>query len=392
MKDHFVAKRVFNIVAMFLITLLCTTLLAIRYKRFGDEIAIYLLVDIIFFSIFWFELELWRTQGGIASNRETTFRRILFGYLISWVILLVSSFFPEFLKPVLLVTIVMGALSAQVISVTVGFFLNAMLFIVSEGSMHDLVLCSLMILLGSMLSEAASRKRLALWYELILLSISTAFPGLFYFLAYREGRISWLLFGALEGLVIDLLFLMFYPRLTAIRDNEVSNMLEDMLDESYPMARELYGFSRKDYEHARRVSDLSARCAQLVEADAAVCAAAGFYYRIGVIEGGSIAENGLRIAQRECFPDAVVNIIGEYNGELTLPSTIESAIIHMVDALIKRLEVFDADTISSNWNQDMVIYQTLNDFSAQGMYDKSGLSMNMFLKIREYLVNEEALI
>ena len=47
--------------------------------------------------------------------------------------------------------------------------------------------------------------------------------------------------------------------------------------------------------------------------------------------------------------------------------------------------------IAGGWNKEMVIYQTLNEFSAQGLYDQSGLSMNMFLKIREYLVKEEAL-
>ncbi len=88
----------------------------------------------------------------------------------------------------------------------------------------------------------------------------------------------------------------------------------------------------------------------------------------------------------------MIGVISEYNGELALPSTTESAIVHMVDGLIKKLEVLDSQTMSSEWNQDMVIYQTLNDFSAMGMYDKSGLSMNMFLKIREYLVKEEKLL
>ena len=64
----------------------------------------------------------------------------------------------------------------------------------------------------------------------------------------------------------------------------------------------------------------------------------------------------------------------------------------MTDGLIKKLEVLDSQTMSSGWNQDMVIYQTLNEYSAQGLYDESGLSMNMFLKIREYLVNEEKLV
>ena len=392
MKDRFVAKRVLNIIMMFLITLLFTILLAERYECLWDEVAVYVLLDVIFFAVFWFDLELWRTQRTIASNRETTFRRILLGYAISWVVLLCSSFFPEFLKPVLLISIVMGAFGTQTISVTVGIFLSSLLVFMSEGSMQELAFCGIMTLLGSMLSEAAERRKLTLWYELILLSVSTALPGLFYYLTYRETQIAWLLFGALEGLVIDLLFLLFYQRLAAVKDSEIRVLLEDILDESYPLARELYSFSRADYAHAQRVSRLSSQCAQLVGADEMVCAAAGFYYRIGAIKEGSIAANGLRMAQRECFPEKVIRIIGEYNGELALPSSMESAIVHMVDALIKRLEVFDSETLSSNWNQNMVIYQTLNDFSAQGLYDKSGLSMNMFLKIREYLVNEEKLI
>ena len=61
----------------------------------------------------------------------------------------------------------------------------------------------------------------------------------------------------------------------------------------------------------------------------------------------------------------------------------------MVNGLVKKIEVFDSYTMASEWNQDMVIYQTLNEYSASGIYDQSGLGMNMFLKIREYLVNEE---
>lgn len=391
MKDRFVAKRVLNIVLMLFITLLFTVLLAVRYERLWDEITVYLAVDVIFFALFWFGLELWRTQRGIASNRETTFRRIAFGYLLSWGVLTASSFFPEFLKPVLLIAIIMGAFGSQAVSVTVGIFLCSLLMIMSEGSMPELVFCELMILFGSLLAEAAGRRKLAVWYELILLSVSTAMPGLFYYITYREPKILWLFFGALEGLAIDLLFLLFYQHLVAVRDGEVRDQLADLLDKSYPMARELYSFSRADYAHAQRVSRISAQCARLVDADEMVCAVAGFYYRIGAIESGSIAKNGVRRAQKECFPEAVIRIIGEYNGELALPSSLESAIVHMVDALTKKMELFDADTMSSNWNQNMVIYQTLNDFSAQGMYDKSGLSMNMFLKIREYLVKEEIL-
>ena len=100
----------------------------------------------------------------------------------------------------------------------------------------------------------------------------------------------------------------------------------------------------------------------------------------------------MRIAQNCCFPESVIRIINEYNGERELPTTIESAIVHMVDGLVKKFEVFDSRTMSSEWNQDMVIYQTLNEFSASGIYDRSGLGMNMFLKIREYLVKEDTIL
>ena len=41
------------------------------------------------------------------------------------------------------------------------------------------------------------------------------------------------------------------------------------------------------------------------------------------------AKNGVKMAQRACFPEKVIRIIGEYNGEEALPSTIESAIVDM---------------------------------------------------------------
>ena len=64
----------------------------------------------------------------------------------------------------------------------------------------------------------------------------------------------------------------------------------------------------------------------------------------------------------------------------------------MVDALVTKIELLDQDTMSSTWNQDMVIYQTLNELSQKGIYDESGISINQFLKIREKLVREDSLL
>ena len=136
---------------------------------------------------------------------------------------------------------------------------------------------------------------------------------------------------------------------------------------------------------------VAARCAAVVGADERVCSAAGCitvsaYWRAHRL-------------QKRCENGTESLLPGEGNPHYRgIQRGRGPAIHHRVGdctyggRAVEKLEVLDEDTVGSNWNQDMVIYQTLNEYSAAGLYDRSGLSMNMFLKIREYLVNEEALL
>ena len=100
----------------------------------------------------------------------------------------------------------------------------------------------------------------------------------------------------------------------------------------------------------------------------------------------------MTLARINYLPKEIIEILKEYNGEKELPSTIESAIIHIVDSVVAKFDVLDKGTLSSAWNQDIIVYQTLNENSAAGLYDKSGLGMNMYLKIRDYLIKEAKLL
>ena len=137
---------------------------------------------------------------------------------------------------------------------------------------------------------------------------------------------------------------------------------------------------------------MAARLAAGIGADEKLARAGGFYYRIGKLEGEPFIENGVRIAQDNCFSQRLVTILAEYNGEKQLPSSIESAIVQISDMIVTKFDLLDKDTFSSTWNRDIVIYQTMNEKSADGLYDNSGLSMNQFLTIRELLVKEEMLV
>lgn len=387
MKERVVGKRLLNVFLMLFITVAATGTIGYSRAIWFDSMLAVILVSIIFFVLFLFVLEHQRSKRALSKNFETDFRKVLKGYLIAALIAVVCSFMPEFLRPVIVIPICMFAFSNQEIALCVGIFWNAVLALTAGFHVQELVMCCLMTLFGAMLAEAMEYSRI-LWYNLIIFSVSVMMPGLFYYLTYQEVKMNLFLLGAVEGAFICALLTVFFQRTVKVRDSEVPTMLVDMLDESFSMVQELSRFSRKDYRHARRVSELSADCAKVVGADEKICRAAGFYYRIGIIDGEPIRESGIRIAQEQCFPEEVIQIVSEYNDEEHLPSTVESAIIHMVDGVVKKMEVLDQTTMASEWNQDMVIYQTLNEFSAKGLYDKAGLSMNMFLKIREYLVKE----
>lgn len=393
MKDRFVAKRFINIFLILLTTIGYSMAVCLYQGMWVDEMLLILLISLIFYVLFLFALEHNRAQQKISSNRGTTFGKAAAGYFASALIMLAGLFLPDFLKPALMAALLLTTLLSVEMAMCAGIFFSTILCLALGLPTQELLLYCLMTLFGCMIAGAMENKKFIFWHEMVILCLSVMMPGIFYYLTYQEVTMNLFVYGAIEGIVIEYLMQLFYKRLVIFRSRERLDRLSDIIEESYPTVRELSKFSWVEYEHAMRVSSISEKCAKFIGADEKVCAAAGFYYRIGIIEGEPLEKSGVLIAQRECFPEEVIKIIYEYNGNNALPSTVESAIVHMVDGLIKKLEALHGQkTMASEWNQDMVIYQTLNDFSASGLYDKSGLSMNMFLKIREYLVKEEVLL
>lgn len=392
MKERLVGKRVANLVLLLLIIL--GTIWTLGYLRglYLDEILGLAFLGVMFYVILVYQLEHNRVRMALSNNPQNDYGKAVIGFWIGAVITVAGSFFPEFLKPFILIPLFMTALATPQLAICAGIFFDGVLCLAINASAQEVILYGMMVLFGSMLATSFEENKNRIWSALISVALSVMMPGIFYYITYCETSPVYFLYGALEGVFFFLCLLLFYDKLSSLRKNEVQDKLMDLLDDTYPLARELAKFSKADYQHAKRVSQIAARCAGEIGADAGVCAVAGLYYRIGIIEGEPVAENGVRLAQRECFPQEILQIISEYNGVLAEPSTAESAIVHMVDGVIKKLEVLGEQTTGSDWNQDMVIYQTLNEFSAEGLYDKSGISMNMFLKIREYLVKEEALL
>ncbi len=277
-----------------------------------------------------------------------------------------------------------------------GCYSSILLVCIGDGNLGLLCCYLLLCMFGSVIARDLQRERKGqghpfLWAGFLIftgnLSLSVVFSLI-------EGGVldkMVLLYSALSsGLTVaaaSLLFQLWNDRIANSRERRLSLIIGD----SYSLVQAMKDFSQADYAHARKVSEIARECAERLHVDECLAAAAGFYYRIGRLEGEPYVENGVALAAKRKFPPELIRILGEYNGEKLLPSTVESAVVHIVDQVVAKFDVLDKNALSSSWNQDIVVYQTLNENSAKGLYDKSGLSMNLFLIARDYLIKEAKL-
>lgn len=392
MTERVVPRRLVNVLIMLLTTAVFSYILCLRHGFLMDEILCVMFLDLIFFFLLAMTLENSRSLRLIRGNIATSYQKIMISYVLSCGLTVVCDFMPAFTKPVIVIPILLAVFGTYQIGLVSGLYFSAVLCIFGNDNLYEMLAYSFLVVFGCMLANFMKQKKYRIWVGMILFAVSVMLPSIFDYFYNKELNFTVLFWGIGTGIVLQFVLLILYRQPELESESDIPVMLEEMIKEDFPMAKEIRQFSKSEYNHAIRVSNISYRCALRIGADEKLAAAAGFYYRLGKLEGEPVVENGVKLAENHFFPEKVVQILREYGGEKELPSSLESAIVHMVDAVVKKLEVLDKQTMESEWNQDMVVYQTLNELSSKGIYDKSGMSMNLFLKLREQLVKEEGLL
>ncbi|MEY8234144.1 hypothetical protein AALA36_00230 [Lachnospiraceae bacterium 66-29] len=354
----------------------------------ADCLAILLFVG-VFYSVFFLAgIELSRKQHSWFYGRIGNYRRFAFCYMITCVAAVIFIYLPEFARPILLLSMGMSMASTQFVGMIVGIFHGIVYVMCGQENVYVLICYLMLILCGCFTVSFLKKKNSYRWGLCFLFQYIFGCIMIFSYLCSGQLDKNVLLYGVCNGIIsiagAVFLYHKVFPRMYSSKTQE----LKKVLSENFSLAQAMQNFSRVDYEHARRVSNIAKNCAQLIEADPYVAAAGGFYYRLGRMQGEPYVENGVALAKSNYLPKEVVEILKEYNGEKYKPSTLESAVVHIVDSVVTKFDVLDKETLSSSWNQDILVYQTMNENSAAGLYDKAGFSMNMFLKIRDYLIKE----
>ncbi|MDY2591173.1 MAG: hypothetical protein SOW32_13490 [Agathobacter sp.] len=385
-------RRIMTFLCVVASAILYTCFLGYYEKMYADDWYCMFLLDAIFLLILIFELHFARSKSQLAENRNSYFVKFAIAFFVCCICGMIFVFLPLFARPVVIIPIIIFSVTNEMIAIICSCYFTILLSLTVSGDYYELLSHILVSVIGIIITQVIFVKKLQLFAYTILLCINTMIPIIFYYWEYREYSLKCVFFGCLCGLVSVSAAFICDKVVKPYADNEVNHYLLDMISEDYHLVKEIKNDSSNEYEHAKKVSEIAYECAKRVGIDANLCAASGFYYRLGKWMGEPHVISGIKKAQEMCFPAEVIYILSEYYGEDKLPSSPESALVHMVDALVKKMETLEGEFGKSKWNNEMLIYQTMNEFSSSGLYDKSGLGMNHFLNIREYLAKESMLV
>lgn len=388
-------KQLWQRIGVLLLILLATSVMTIFavyiYNVKRQHLLLFLLCGLLYSVLLLLYMEWNRIEKGILNEKANNYLRMGGIYTICCCFTMISGLLPNYMGLVLVSSFLMTLSSTLTMGMIVSIYASVLLCISGNESMWMLSCYLMLSLCGAIIAFHYTNREKPFYGALMVATYSFCDILLFYCLehgqAANEAYIAALGNGVISGSFVVFSYYFCYDKIAGKKQAD----LELIVAEHYSLVDTMKAYSIEDYHHARKVSDIAAACAELVGANISIAKAGGLYYRVGRLEGEPYIENGVSVALGHNFPPEITKILCEYNGEKEVPSTLESAIIHIVDNVVAKFEMLDQATLTSSWNQDIVVYQTLNDNSAQGLYDKAGLSMNMFLKIRDYLIKEAEL-
>lgn len=329
-----------------------------------------------------------RFLKGHLHEKANNYKRISFYYTACTVLMLPFLLLPPYYRPVYLLPALMTIVSNSVTGMICGIYFSLLLCFAGGGGAYLLAYYLLLSACGCIMIHFFDQRENLSWNCLFTGMYACCTTVLFSYLEHYAVNMKTLVTGLINGVagaaVLLCIYYLFYSKI----EHREEDILKKIIQDDYGLVQAMRSFSQIDYEHARKVSRIAKECALLVGASSEIAAAGGFYYRLGRMEGEPYVENGVTVAKANKFPLAIIRILSEYNGERNPPSTIESALIHIIDNVVTKYELLDKATLKSAWNQDIIVYQTLNEKSAQGLYDRAGFSMNMYMKVRDFLIKE----
>lgn len=391
-ESKFSFERVVTLLGIIFLYIAGSVLLLLRNEILMDEILCLAVISCSFLIVFVLSLVIRRLNGTYSGSN---YKRVFLIHLICFVLLFGFTFFSNHFMPFILIGLLMNAILDDSFSIGISCYF-AIIYTIIEGCniyfLYGYILLSIMgILLSNALKSDFRIPKIYLFFCAFAMNLSVSL--VFTYFVYKQiSKTEYILLLA-ESFIVAIFMNLIFPRILFWIEQQNTVKYEEILELEYPLLQDIKRFSVSEYNHAIRVSRLARACVYEIRGNELTAACGGMYYRLGKVLGKPEIQNAVKASNDHCFPKDVISILTEYGGIIKKPQSPESAVVHMCDVVVSKMEALSKnESMRSNWNQDMVIYQTLNEYSQRGFYDESGLSINQFLLVRERMIREESIL
>lgn len=363
------------------------SILCIISKQGIDMIFVNMLVTLLYLVCYSFLLS---NHYCLEEKDTNVHNAISKGTLWYCVLLSLCSLGHMFQHPIQLFML-SSAVLCTVLPVHIGMCQGIMLFTVVrlgvENNPYDMLFGFMLLLFGMMCATVFVKKKHSYEALFILSGISVAI----YFLCnYSKGlqvNEYMILHGLIEGLLNLVILLVVVPFLNRKNKEVIAFNYGEAIEDDFPMVVTMKAISEAKYNHGRKVSVLSYNCGKRIGLNENLACCAGLYYCLNDVDGDSSANHLQEWAEQYELPLDVRRLLAQYHGIYQSITTPEAAMVDLIDEVITKMEAHGED-YTQGFHRQMLIMNVFEELSSSGRYDSSGLSINNFIKIRKYLIEE----
>ena len=140
------------------------------------------------------------------------------------------------------------------------------------------------------------------------------------------------------------------------------------------------------FKKAKRTSKLVKDIAKLIEGRVSLAEAGSFFAECGRAVSNNYVKEGLILAKENNFPIEVTDFIKEHNFKLGYPRSKETAITMIVCKLNQTIDFLDGKGLKRSVTA--IVDSVMDSCLMAGRLDASGLSLNEYKFIKDYLLEE----
>ncbi|MCR5784282.1 MAG: HDIG domain-containing protein [Eubacterium sp.] len=308
--------------------------------------------------------------------------------LLCALIMACSIVFPMYTEPVMICCIICGIIFEPYTGMVFGLCFGIIYAINTGIEINGIMFICLSVMAGAMISSSikVNTYKKLYWAYVVIMAYYVSVGALLYFLENNEINymfITYSVSSALLQCVILFAFITVYNKYILEAERFRIGII---LDKNYDLQNIMRDFDKDYYNHSLYVAKVCKLMAEEIGADVDVATCTGLYYHIGDMNDSEGSyKSAVKIALEYKFPASVIHNLYEIGAKYRFPSNGESLIAYITDNVFGELDEKRANNIPIG-DYEIYIHQYTNQISRSGVMDKSGISMNQFLKIREILV------